>query len=134
MTTTYFLNILAQNLFKSGNATTSLPSNYYIGLSKTTPKMDGTGVTEPATNTGYSRVLLSNFTSPTDGVVKNTSDIVFNECISSWGTITHFVIFGDKTSKDGLLMYGELRATTIDSGDVVRIKPEALRLSVSNPV
>lgn len=56
MTTTYFLNLTAGNLFGS-KKDPSIPAAYYIGLSSTAPDVSGTNVTEPSTSgTGYARV------------------------------------------------------------------------------
>jgi len=57
--TTYFLNCIAQEIF--GHPETSkIPYDYYIALSSTEPKLDGSGVTEPSIDTGYQRVRIDN--------------------------------------------------------------------------
>lgn len=56
MTTTYFLNLTAGNLFKT-KTDPAIPASYYIGLSSTEPNISGGNVTEPSTSgTGYARV------------------------------------------------------------------------------
>ena len=59
MNTTYFLNQVMGNLFKT-KETPALPSEYYIGLSSTAPNISGGNVTEPLSNSGYKRVKLEN--------------------------------------------------------------------------
>ena len=70
MNTTYFLNQVMGNLFKT-KETPALPTEYYIGLSSTQPAVGGTGVTEPLSNSGYHRVILENLSEPDDGVITN---------------------------------------------------------------
>lgn len=57
MTTQYFLNVVAGNVYATDVATT-LPTQYYIGLSTTAPTITGTNVSEPS-GAGYSRVELT---------------------------------------------------------------------------
>lgn len=68
MNTTYFLNQVMGNLFKT-KETPALPSEYYIGLSSTAPNISGGNVTEPLSNSGYKRVKLENLSEPADGVI-----------------------------------------------------------------
>ena len=63
MNTTYFLNCVAGNLFHTKEAP-AIPTQYYIGLSSSTPAIDGSGVNEPSTDAGYQRLLLTNLSSP----------------------------------------------------------------------
>lgn len=51
MNTTYFLNCVAGNLFHTKESPT-IPAQYYIGLSSSTPAIDGSGVNEPSTDAG----------------------------------------------------------------------------------
>lgn len=134
MNTTYFLNCVAGNLFKT-RENPALPAEYYIGLSSTAPNMDGTNVGEPSTSSGYARIKLDCLSEPTDGVVTNTLAINFDESTVSWGTITHFVIYDTGTAGSGnLLMYGELSTPrTVEAATIMTIKDGYLKLSVSNP-
>lgn len=132
MNTTYFLNCVAGNLF--GTTTSpAIPSAYYIGLSTTAPAIDGSNVSEPASGSGYSRVVLDNLSAPTDGVVTNTASVNFEESTASWGTVTHFVIYDAQTGGN-LLMYGALSTPrVVEEATVMTIRQSYLRLSTQNP-
>lgn len=132
MNTTYFLNCVAGNIFKTKTAP-AIPTQYYIGLSTTTPNLNGSGVTEPSASAGYSRVLLSNLSAPTNGLITNLSSISFNESTSQWGRITHYVIYDSKTGGN-LLIYDELSPPqTIDAKNALYIKEGTLKLRTKNP-
>lgn len=134
MNTTYFLNLVSGNVFKTA-VSPGIPTNYYIGLSTTTPTAAGTGVTEPSTSAGYSRVALTSLSAPNNGVVTNTSLISFNESTSSWGTVTYFVIYDSSTVGSGnLLMYGALTTPrVVEAATTLSIRNGYLQLSVINP-
>ncbi len=131
MNTTYFLNLVAGNVFRS-KTTPAIPANYYIGLSKTAPNMSGSNVTEPSGG-GYSRVKLTGLSTPSNGTVTNSNAIDFNESTASWGTVTHFVVF-DALTGGNLLMYGQLTTSrSVEPSTIMTIKAGALTLSVLNP-
>ena len=134
MNTTYFLNCVSGNVFNT-KTSPALPSVYYIGLSTTTPSIDGSGVTEPITGAGYERVQLSSLSEPTAGVVTNNDIINFPESTADWGTVTHFVIYDSETVGEGnLLMFGELSVPrSVETATIVTIKEGYLKLSVQNP-
>ena len=133
MTTTYFLNCIAGNVFAT-SANPQLPTKYYLGLSKTAPSLDGSNVTEPSKTAGYARVEITGLSTPQNGVVSNTTPLVFNESTGSWGVVTHYVIYDSQTVGGGnLLMYGELSTSrTIDAATTVNIQDGSLSLSVFN--
>ena len=133
MNTTYFLNLVADNVFRK-DTSPAIPTTYYVGLSTTTPAEDGTGVTEPTKAAGYKRVAASNLSPAVDGLVTNSSAISFDEPTANWGTITHFMIF-DAPSGGKLLMFGELSPhRTIEDSTTMTIKKGAIELSVCNLV
>lgn len=132
MTTTYFLNLTAGNIYGS-KTEPAIPSAYYIGLSTSAPNVNGSGVTEP-TGSGYARMELTNLGEPNSGVVSNTGAIDFPESTASWGTVTHFVIY-DAPSGGNLLQYGPLSTPrTIEPATIMSIPATYLNLSVQNPV
>lgn len=132
MNTTHFLNRVAGNLFRT-ETSPAIPTEYYIGLSTTEPTMSGTNVSEPTSSAGYSRVLLNNLSTPTNGVVTNTANINFEESTASWGTITHFVIY-DAEIGGNLLMYGALSTPrVVEAATVMTIRQDYLRLTAQNP-
>lgn len=134
MNTTYFLNCVAGNLFQT-KTSPALPTEYFIGLSSTAPNAEGGNVGEPSTSAGYARVKLDSLGEPADGVVTNESAINFNESTSSWGTITHFVIYDNETVGSGnLLMYGALSTPrSVEAATIMTIKEGYLKLSAQNP-
>lgn len=132
MNTTHFLNRVAGNLFRT-ETSPAIPTEYYIGLSTTEPTMAGANVSEPSSSAGYGRVLLDSLGAPVNGVVTNTANINFEESTSSWGTVTHFVIF-DAEIDGNLLMYGALSTPrVVEAATVMTIRQDYLRLSAQNP-
>ena len=131
MTTTYFLNCIMGNAFQT-DTSTSFPTSTYIGLSTTEPSIDGTGVTEPDTDGGYSRIELTSLSEPTDGVISNSEDIVFPESTASWGTVTHFVIYDAETDGNLLMYEAFTTARSIEATTVVMVKSGSLNLVLAN--
>lgn len=132
MNTTYFLNQVMGNLFKT-KETPALPSEYYIGLSSTAPNISGGNVTEPLSNSGYKRVKLENLSEPADGVITNAQAISFDESTANWGTMSHFVIY-DALEAGNLLMYDTLSTPrNVEAATIVTIKANSLTLTLSNP-
>ena len=132
MNTTYFLNQVMGNLFKT-KETPALPSEYYIGLSSTAPNISGGNVTEPLSNSGYKRVKLENLSEPADGVITNEQAISFDESTANWGTMPHFVIY-DALEAGNLLMYDTLSTPrNVEAATIVTIKANSLTLTLSNP-
>ena len=132
MNTTYFLNLVSGNVFGSKKSP-AIPDKYYLGLSSTAPSLDGSGVTEPGSGTGYARVELTSLSAPINGGVTNGGAIDFAESTAEWGTMTHYVIY-DALSEGNLLMYGELSASRkVEADTIMTIKLGSLNLSVVNP-
>lgn len=134
MNTNYFLNCVAGNIYQT-KTTPTIPTTYYIGLSTTAPAVDGTGANEPSTDAGYERVELTSLGEPVDGLVTNALAINFNESTTSWGTVTHFVIYDAETVDTGnLLMYGALSTPrAVEAATIMTIKEGYLKLSAQNP-
>lgn len=131
MNTTYFLNLVAGNVFRT-KTSPAIPTSYYLGLSKTAPNLSGGNVSEPSGG-GYARVKLTGLGTPSDGVVTNTSIVDFAESTASWGTITHFVVY-DALTGGNLLMYGQLTTSrSVETGTIMTVKAGALTLSAANP-
>lgn len=132
MNTTYFLNLIAGNVFGTDKDPV-IPTAYYLGLSTTTPTTDGGNVSEPATSKGYKRMpLAGNLSAPNNGVISNKENILFDESTASWGEITHYCIF-DAASGGKLLMYGALSTSrTVEANTVMVVKGGSLKLSVVN--
>ena len=133
MNTTYFLNCLAGNVFKS-KTDDALPQSFYLGLSRGHPDKSGNGVQEPSGG-GYARVEITGFTEPDEGVVSNSTDIEFAESTEDWGVITDYVIY-DAQTQGHLLMFDNLRDSktkepvtrTVEADTVMRVKTGSLQL------
>ncbi len=129
MNTTYFRNLVAGCMFKTGDHQ-EVPAKYYIGLSTTDPTEQG-ACTEPV-EMNYKRVPFENITTPDDGYIKNQEAITFEESTGSWGVITHYLLF-DAESQGNLLLYGRLKdPKTVDSETIVTFRPEEFKIRVVN--
>ena len=132
MTSTYFLNSIMGNVFKT-QTSPGLPDKVYLGLSSSAPSVDGSGVTEPLTSAGYARVELNNLGAPANGVISNTAEISFPESSASWGTVTHFALF-DAPTNGNLLMFNSLtQARSVEAATIVMVKTGSLKLTLANP-
>ncbi len=130
MVTTYFLNCIMGNVFKT-KTSPALPTSFYIGLSSTQPTANGSGVTEPS-GAGYARVKLTNLGSPNNGKIINTANVSFNESTAGWGNMKYFVIY-DSLTGGNLLMYDTLSpARTVEISTIVTVKSGTLALTLSN--
>lgn len=131
MTTNHMLNRIMGNVFRT-QTSPALPTNYYIGLSTSTPTAAGGNVTEPSGG-GYARKQLTGLSAPTNGVITNNSAIAFNESTASWGTVTYFVIY-DAATNGNLLFYDKLTSSrAVEANTVITIKEGALKLTLANP-
>lgn len=132
MTSTYFLNCIMGNVFKTKENPT-LPNKVYLGLSSTAPAVDGSGVSEPLASAGYERVELTNLSEPSNGVISNDSEISFPESSASWGTVTHFVLY-DAPTNGNLLMFNVLsQSRSVETATIVMVKTGSLKLTLANP-
>ena len=133
-----FKNITVSNVFNTAGKT-PIPATLYLAVSKTEPDANGGSVTEPAGGS-YARVPITpSFTAaPTDGVVRNMSEIQFAESTSNWGVVTHWAVFGDPTGGSALLWgvmrnlkentpnYGDPEPRSVETGTILRVKPQDL--------
>ena len=103
------------NDFLFGKTTYTPNTTYYIGLSTTTIKADGSGIKEPV-GAGYSRVAVTNnktsFTNSSGGILSNKIQIEFPESTSDWGTVTD-VFISDAASGGNMLYFDKLTASRI---------------------
>ena len=131
MNTTYFLDMAAGNLYQTKKSP-AIPTEFWIGLSTTTPNINGGNVTEPSPGAGYARVKLTMLSQPSAGVVTNESNSDFNESTGSWGTVTYFVIY-DSQNGGNLLQYGVLSTPrAVEEATIMTMKSGYLNLSVQN--
>lgn len=112
-----------------GDQAYSAPANLYVGLSTTTPDIDGSSFTEPSMLAGYSRVALANNKTTwgvsANSVLKNNIDVVFNRAVNKWGWITYCGIFDDVGN---MLCYDTVAAVDIDVYDMLRFPSGDLQI------
>ncbi len=134
MNTTYFLDLVSGNLFRT-KTDPPIPTEFWIGLSTTAPNIDGTNVTEPSASAAYQRLNLTSLSAPAEGVVTNNADIDWPESTAGWGVITSYVIFDSPTVGSGnLLIYGDLvEPRTVERGTIMTVKANYLKLKALNP-
>ena len=86
-------------------------NQFWVGLSSSTPTVEGGNVTEPVGN-NYSRVRVNSFTAADNGVIKNVQDIVFPISTGTWfpadSLATHWVMFDGSGSSAHVLSSGTL--------------------------
>lgn len=141
-------NDLLEQLFWSESVVSgkTVKTYYYIGLSTTTPKEDGSNFTEPVIPDGavdddnnaitvneYQRVSLENVIgNASNAIIKNGAIIFFNEAEHyGWGTITHFGIFTAKTG--GMpIFWGEVPATNIPKNYIPIFRAGKLQVGLDN--
>ncbi len=132
MVSTYFLNCIMGNVFKS-KVSPALPTKFYLGLSTSAPTLTGGGITEPSSTTGYKRVAVtSSLSVPTDGVISNKSEISFPRSSASWGTITHFVLFDAETGGNFLLSESLTKSRLIEDSTIVILETGKLKITLAN--
>lgn len=87
--TSYASDILQQHI----------KSTHYVALSTTEPTEAGGNISEPGTKstTGYERVLIGELDTSKGGQIANSNIIFFNETLASWGTISHFALYKEKS-------------------------------------
>lgn len=130
MNTTYFVNLVANNVLRS-TASPAIPTKYYLGFSSTEPKADGGGVKEPS-GMGYKRQAVT-FGSPSNGVCGNSTPITFPESTGNWGSMKYFVIYDAETGGN-LCMGGALQTVrNVEEQTVVTIRENDLKIQVVSP-
>lgn len=131
MNTTYFINLVVNNLFLT-DTDPALPEAYWIGLSTSAPNVAGTGALEPSAEMGYNRVKMEGLSAASNGVITNSAAISWPESTGYWGELTHYVVF-DAQVGGNLLFYGALEeARTVEAATVVTMRSNTLTISLSN--
>ncbi len=107
-------------------------ANCTIGLLTSAPNPDGTGISEPSAQFGYSRQPVSweaTVRDPTTGrsIIKNATSLLYGPAVSNaWPTVNYLGVFG---SDGTLLVYCPLAASrTTSVGDTMSFGVEAVQL------
>lgn len=129
MNSTYWINRVMSTMYPSSNAT-----GFYIGLSSTKPTDAGGNVSEPSGN-NYSRVQVTAFTSPSDGVVKNKNALSFPRSSGIWFPTTaraeYWVLFDGNDSSAHVLSCGAItEPLTIWGGAAITIAEESISITL----
>lgn len=153
MITTAFANQILKYFFAQSTKMDASGANIcYLGLSMSTPNIDGSNFEEPdPTTTGYKRkqicvnqaIQYTNLMSvPADGYIENTEEITFNEALADYPKeITHFGIFHAEEGDTPLYVHpltasepdenGEYQPlpVTVTAGEVLIFRQGALSLN-----
>ena len=129
MVTTYFKNLVADNVWHTAGAT-AFPADYWLALSSTEPLEDGTGVTEPEAMCGYVRTKMHTLTAAVDGSVNNGAIISWPKTTAAGGAVTYWALF-DAENGGNLLMGNPLDAEKhLDAGTSISVEVNGLTLNV----
>ena len=110
------------------NTTYTSPTTCFVGLFTSDPTDAGSGT--ECTGGSYARIAVS-FNSPTNGVVTNSADVVFNQATSDWGTISHIGLH-DANTTGNLLFHTILDSSkTITTDDIFQISAGNLTVTLS---
>lgn len=131
MITEYFKNLIADNLWHThGDAASSLPAQYFVALSSTEPKADGSGVTEPSEWTDYARKPLASMSKAIDGATHNVSNIVWPKCNMNCGSVAYWALY-DEAMDGHVLMGGALDSEKhLDAGTTIVFESSSLTLKI----
>lgn len=109
--TDYAVDLILSHLFR--NETLTLPTNWYAGLSTSSPGQSGSQAGEPSGN-NYARVSVARntteWTDPSVGTqneTDNANNITFPQPSGSWGTISHCFL-ADASSAGNIWFQGAL--------------------------
>ena len=131
MITTYFKNLIADNLWHTTkDASTNLPVNYYLALSRTEPLVSGAGVDEPNDAAAYKRQLLGTMQAASEGSTSNANGIAWSRFDTDQGQIGYWALY-DAEEGGNLLMGGPLDSVKhIDPGTTIIFEPGMLVLNI----
>lgn len=127
-------NLILDKYFGATNFTPA--GTMYFGLSTTTPAIDGSGVTEP-TGGSYARVAFTNvkttnWGNAANGSLTNALAVTFPESSTSWGTITHVVIYDAITSGNLLFFEALTSSRVVQSATTVQFAIGAITVQMTN--
>ena len=132
--TTFYLNQIMGNLFGT-QTVPPLPTQYWIGLSADEPTIGGIDTGEPSmVGTGYGRVLLTDLSSPVNGVITNAAPFSFPESITGWGNMLFYTV-RDAETGGNLLFYNRLSVSrNVEPNTVITVKTGELTITLRNPI
>jgi hypothetical protein len=122
--TIYLENALLDHVLR--NTPMASPTAVYVALFTVSPGESGGGT--EVSGGGYARQQAV-FSTPSNGQVSNSADIVFPVATADWGTIPYFAIF-DAVSGGNMLLYGAFASSKIvQTGDQLIIRQGNLTIT-----
>lgn len=122
---------LLDHIFKVGAFT--VPTNIYVGLSKSTILDTHTGTTAPGqiSGGGYVRKKCNTWDLAESGATENTAPVTFAQATADWGTVAWFFL-ADATTAGNILCYGSLAtAKAVSSGDTLKFATGDIDITLS---
>jgi len=133
--TNYSANRILDYNYGATSYAGTLPATMYVGLSTTTPAIDGTNVTEPVAM-GYARVAITNnkttWGNANAASLVNSIAVTFAISSGSWGTITHVLIYDALTSGNLWFFDALSPSRTVATSTIVTFDAGAITVSMSN--
>ena len=133
--TNYSANRILDYNFGGTSYSGTLPATMYVGLSTTTPAIDGTNVTEPVAM-GYARVPITNnkttWGNANASSLVSTIAVTFAISSGAWGTITHVLIYDALTSGNLWFFDALAPSRTVATSTIVTFDSGAITVSMSN--
>lgn len=134
-----FINALEQDVLDHvmNKASYTAPTNWYVGLSTTTPTETGTNVTEPVGG-AYARVSTgaadwNSATAADPSISDNANAVTFATATADWGTVTHFGLFTGSTGGT-VQIWGALGTSKrIQTDDVAEFAAGTLDIKLGDP-
>jgi len=120
----YLENALLNHVFR--NTAMTSPTTVYVALYTSDPTDDDTGA--EVSGGGYERQAVT-FSAPSNGVISNSSTIIFPVATANWGTITHIGIKDASTGGNLLVYNAVIQPKTINAGDQVIINAGELTIT-----
>ena len=108
------------------------PAEFYVAALRSRPgyEADGDDLDEPDGG-GYERVevpnVSANFTSASDGTVRNEIEILFSTATASWGTIRHWALT-DSPTGGVLFVSGRVTTRSVREGRTLSIPPQNMTI------
>ena len=119
MVSTYWSNKILEAAY------TNSDTEFWMGLSSSCPSQSGENVSEPV-GAGYTRVRISGFSQPSNGMVHNLNNLTFPESADVWFSgntkAKYWVLFDGNGTSANVLSAGELyQPITIEANTTVSV-------------
>ena len=122
---------LLDHVFKVGAY--SVPTNIYVGLTKSTINDAHTGSTVPGEISGgaYARKVCNTWDAASSGATENSQPVTFAQATADWGTVTYFFL-ADAITAGNILCWGNLTTSkAVSSGDTLKFATGDIDITLS---